>query len=280
MHGMLPVGPACRKKTQHRCTNPGIVQTPISEQQANPSTAAGPTTNPRQWDPRGERGETEMNATEATSREQIIQAARLLFRAGVMSHSGHGNMSVRIPEGDRMLLTTGGVIADLSTDQLALVDFAGSVLEGALYPATREIVAMHSGVYQARSDVRAIIHTHSPRVTTFALAKRALPCAYEALLRFGVVDDIPVADWAPRGSDESVRAIVRTLEAHPGIPAVLLANHGLLAFGQDILGAAHLVIAMEEAAELTLEAQTLGGVQPFPPGALEQVRKRLAEFGP
>jgi len=219
------------------------------------------------------------NLTETEARKQLIQAGRLLFQAGVMSHSGHGNMSVRLPGAERMLLTSGGLLANLTQEQLTVVTFDGEVVAGALEPVTREIVGMHSGVYRVRPDVSAVIHTHSPHVTSFALAHQPLPCVYEALLRFGVTDDIPVADWAPRGSRESVANIVEQLEQHPTGPAVLLANHGLLAFGRDPLSTAFLIIAMEEAAKLTLAARALGGEKGFPAGALEREREHMRQFG-
>jgi len=211
-------------------------------------------------------------------RDQMVQAARFLFEAGVMSHSGHANMSVRLPDGERMLLTARGNIRTLAPDELAVTDFEGNASDGTLESTTREIVSMHAGVYRERADVQAVIHTHSPRVTSFALAHQPLPCRYEALLRFGVTEDIPVAAWGPRGSEESVRAIVETVHAHPGIPAVLLANHGLLAFSSDIMATAQLVVAMEEGAETTLDAVPLGGAKPFPEGALEQVRAHMRRF--
>lgn len=218
------------------------------------------------------------NSTEREYREQLVQAAQMLFQAGVMSHSGHGNMSARLPA-ERMLLTSGGHIANLVPEQLAIVTFDGELVDGALAPVTREIVGMHSCVYRTRADVAAVIHTHSPHVTSFALAHHPLPCAYEALLRFGVTEDIPVANWAPRGSQESVAYIVEQLERHPTVPAVLLANHGLLAFGRDPLSVALVIIAMEEAAELTLSARTIGGEKPFPAGALERERRHMQHFG-
>jgi L-ribulose-5-phosphate 4-epimerase len=218
------------------------------------------------------------NLTESEARGQLIQAARLLFQAGVMSHSGHGNMSVRLPEAERMLLTSVGLLSNLTTEQLTVVTFDGDEIEGTLDPATREIVSMHAGVYRIRADVKAVIHTHSPHVTSFALAHQPLTCAYEAFLRFGVTEDIPVADWAPRGSRESVANIVEQLEQHPTVPAVLLANHGLLAFGRDPLSTVFLIIAMEEAAELTLRARTLGGEKGFPAGALEREREHMRQF--
>ena len=213
-------------------------------------------------------------------REQLVDAAHLLVHAGVMSHSGHGNMSVRLPVTDQqMLLTSTSSLRQVSGDQLAVVTFDGEVVEGALDPGTLEIVSMHAGVYRARPDVAAVIHTHSPHVTSFAVAHQPLPCVYEAFLRFGITDDIPVADWAPRGSPESVSNIVDQLGLHPTVPAVLLANHGLLAFGRDPRSAALLIIIMEEAAELTMRARQLGGEKMFPAGALEQERRHMQRFG-
>lgn len=114
-------------------------------------------------------------------REQMVQAARQLAGAGVLSHSGHGNMSVRLPEKEQLLLTSVSHIAHLTTEQLVVVTFDGEVVEGNIDPTSREIVGMHACVYRERRDVQAVIHTHSPRVTSFALAQQPLPCVYEAL---------------------------------------------------------------------------------------------------
>jgi len=219
------------------------------------------------------------NVSYSEQREQMIQAARRLTEAGVLSHSGHGNMSVRVPEPGLMLLTSVSHLSHLTPEQLALVTFDGEVVEGPLDPGSREIVGMHAGVYRNRESANAVIHTHSPRSTSFALAHQPLPCVYEAFLRFGIIDDVPVAAWAPRGSRDAVNYIVEQVRAHPTVPAVLLANHGVLAFGSDPLTTAQLIIIMEEAAEMTLDARKIGGEQAFPPGALEREREHMRQFG-
>jgi L-fuculose-phosphate aldolase len=211
-------------------------------------------------------------------RAQLVQAAELLLKSGVMQASGHGNMSARL-DGDRMLLTRrGGTIPGMTAGDLLEVTFDGRARGGELYPDAREIVGWHRGVYRERADAGAVIHTHPPHASAFALAHEPLPCAYEALLRVGVTDAIPVAGWAPRGSPEHVANIVARLREHPTAPAVLLGNHGLLAFAADPVAAARLVIIVEEAAQMTLAARRLGGAQPFPPGALEAERAHLARF--
>jgi L-fuculose-phosphate aldolase len=221
--------------------------------------------------------QTERSAT-GQAAASIITSAERLLEAGVLSFSGHGNASQLAADGE-LLLTSRGSLRGLGENGLARLMVDGTVVEGTVEPANLEIIDMHTSVYRARPDVRAIIHTHSPNVTAFALAHRPLPSRYESTIRFGIVDDIPVAPWGPRGSRLSVDNILATLEAHPGVRAVLLANHGLLAFGSDAIEVARIVIALEEAALLTLGAELLGGARPLPPGALDEVRERMMAFG-
>lgn len=209
----------------------------------------------------------------------LVAATRHLFASNVMSHSGHANLSARL-DGDRFVLTTTGMVRELRPDQVATVSLDGEVLEGALGPENAEIIAMHSVIYKARNDVGAVIHTHSPSATAFALANRSLPCRAEPLLRFGQAEPVPVVEWGPRGSDVSVRGIGRAIQQHPTTSAVLLANHGLLAFGADPLATARVVVAIEEAAEAELAAEAIGGAVDFPAGALEAVRASMARVRP
>ena len=218
-----------------------------------------------------------MPLTYSEQRQAILSAAELLVRSGVLSHSNHGNASVRLPDAqpESMLITGVSSLYGQSPATLTVLDLDGNVLEGQLASTSAEIVSMHAAVYKLRPDVGAVIHTHSPMVTAYAMAHQPLPIHYEGLLRQGVSEDIPVAAWGPRGSRESVSNIEDTLRAHPAASAVLLANHGLLAFGSDENRTARLIISLEEAAEMMLLADRLGGSKPLPPGALQQVRDRL-----
>jgi L-ribulose-5-phosphate 4-epimerase len=214
----------------------------------------------------------------ATQRQSIVEAAEVLVRSGVLSHSGHGNSSVRLPDGHSMLITGVSSLLTTTPESLAVTDLDGAILEGDLASTSAEIVGMHAVVYRQRPDVGAVIHTHSPMVTTYAMAHQPLPIHYEGLLRLGVSQDIPVAAWGPRGSRESIAYIEECLAANPHASGVLLANHGLLAFGPDQRTTVQLIVSLEEAAEMMLLAERLGGSRPFPPGALEQVRARLQAF--
>ena len=210
-----------------------------------------------------------------TAGDAVVAAARHLFAADVMSHAGHANLSARLGP-DSFALTTTGMVRDLRPDQVATVDVGGNVLEGDLAAENAEIVAMHAVIYRSRPEVGGVIHTHSPAATAFALANKELPCRVEPLLRFGQAEPVPVVAWGPRGSEVSVRGIASVLDERPTTSAVLLANHGLLAFGADPMAAARLVVAIEEAAEAEIAASGIGGAVDFPPGALDQVRASMA----
>ena len=217
-------------------------------------------------------------ASYPTERQAILGAADLLVRSGVLSHSNHGNSSVRLPDGQSMMITGASSLFGQTPESLAVLDLDGNLKEGLLLSTSAEIVSMHAIVYRLRPDVSAVIHTHSPQVSTYAMAAKAMPVVYEGLLRQGVSTPIPVAAWGPRGSRESVTNIERALTDNPGASAVLLANHGLLAWGKDQLSVARLIISLEEAAEMMLRAEHLGGSNPLPEGALQQVREHMQAF--
>src|ERR1700694_1734896 len=137
-------------------------------------------------------------------REQAVKAAKAIMKAGAISRSGHGNMSIRVPGTDSMLLTSVSNLDELSTEMLPLVSFSGKVLDGHLEATSAEIVGMHAVVYEKNPQMGAAIHTHAPYVTSYAVANKPIECWYEGLARFELTDPIPVAKYGPRGSRESV----------------------------------------------------------------------------
>jgi len=216
----------------------------------------------------------ELGSTSEELRSALIAAAHLLAASGSMSSTGHLNFSARLND-QQVLLTSTGTIDGLTADDIAVLRFDGSVESGRLGKSTREIVGMHMVVYQARPDANAVLHTHSPHLVAFALAHRPLPCRYEPLLRHGQSSAVPVVRWAPRGSEPSVRGIADALEKNSTTRAVLLANHGVLAFAASPRAAAKLVITMEEAARAEIQAAALGGARDLPPGGFKAVRASM-----
>lgn len=212
-------------------------------------------------------------------RQQLVDAAHLLAKSGLLFRGEHANLSARLDD-QHILMTRGGSIAHLSADDLAVLDLNGQLATGeAMDPTMKEVIQMHTRVYRARASIGAVIHTHAPHITVFAVAHQPIPLVYEPLLRFGLTEPVPVVAWAPRGSDQSVNAIVDVVQNHPGLPAVMMANHGALVFHQDPMNTARLLATLDEAAELVIQAKALGGAQELPAIAIEEVRERMASFG-
>jgi L-fuculose-phosphate aldolase len=180
-----------------------------------------------------------------------------------MSHIGHINLSCRLDR-DRILLTGVGLVHNITPETLAVVTLDGRIEDGELEASSRQIVGMHAAVYRSRPDAGAVIHTHSPHLTAFALARKPLPSRYEALVRRGQAEPVRVVPWGARGTAAANDGIASTMRQQPGTLAVLLANHGLLATGRSPIDAAKLVIVLEEAAEAELTAVALGGALDIP----------------
>jgi len=135
---------------------------------------------------------------------------------------------------------------------------------------------MHTAVYERRPETGCVSHTHSPCATAFAVAGRPSLCWSEAAARFGMEEGVPVAAYGPRGSQESVNNIRGVIT--PRSKAVLLANHGILAFHESSADAVRVCTALEETAQLALYASALGGPQLIPPEMLAYTQQRVAEF--
>jgi L-ribulose-5-phosphate 4-epimerase len=213
-------------------------------------------------------------------RKEVVEAAAQIVATGIMTKSLHGNVSMRVPGEDAFLLTAGGSLANMQPENIALFKLDGTLIEGTVAPVGAEIIQMHGIVYRKRADVQSVVHTHSPFATGFAVAGKAIPGAYEALVRNGMVDGVPLAKYGPRGSDESVNNIAAVLDEFEsaGLKGLLLENHGVLVFADSLGGAVRANVTVEEAAEICLYAYSLGGPKEIPAHMIKATRERAAEF--
>jgi L-fuculose-phosphate aldolase len=189
--------------------------------------------------------------------DEVIDTAARVVASGAISANGHGNISVRADGADEMVFTGAPSLRGMTGESVVRVGLDGALREGSLAPIQGAVVAMHTALYLDHPEVRCVIHTHSPYATAFAVARQPIGCWVEALAMFGLPDGVPVAGYGPRGSDEAVaniRAAVR-----PGVPAVLLANHGVLVFHRSPDLAVLVGGVVEEAAQAAINAAGIGG---------------------
>jgi L-ribulose-5-phosphate 4-epimerase len=207
---------------------------------------------------------------------QVTDIARRVVASGAVSANGHGNVSVRVPGAPEMYFTAGPSLRDHPVAAVVRVGLDGTLLEGELPPVQGAVVAMHTAMYADHPDVGCVLHTHSPYATAYAVARRPIGCWIEALAMFGLPDGVPVAGYGPRGSAEAIAHIRAAVT--PGVPAVLLANHGVLVFHRTPELAILVGGVVEEAAQASINAAALGGPVEIPPELRAAALQRAMTF--
>lgn len=202
---------------------------------------------------------------EQTLRQAIVETGRRLYERGYIA-AADGNISVRLPDGQRFLATPTGVCKGyLTPDMLAIVDAQGHKLQGPLEPSSE--LAMHMTIYRLRPDINAVVHAHPPCGTGFAAAGQALtkPLISEVVLTLGC---IPLAEYGTPSTMELAQAIMPYV---PHYDALLLANHGALTYGSDLPNAYFKMETLEHFARIYLVARLVGEEKPLPPEAVEKL---------
>ena len=207
---------------------------------------------------------------------QVAEIAQRVVASGAISANGHGNVSVRVPGAEEMYFTAGPSLRNHPASMVVRVGLDGTLLEGDLPPIQGAVVAMHTAMYADQPDVGCVLHTHSPYATAYAVAHRPVGCWVEALAMFGAPSGVPVAGYGPRGSDEAIANIRAAVT--PGVPAVLLANHGVLVFHRTPELAILIGSVVEEAAQAGINAAGLGGPAEIPEGMRAAALQRAMTF--
>lgn len=195
-------------------------------------------------------------------KKELIEYGKL---AGVKNFTPgfSGNLSVRC--GDKILITaTGTANGYLSEDDFALIDFDGNKIEGDKKPSSEKM--LHVEFYRQREDINYIFHVHSPYLTAFSAAGKALDKNILAEIVY-CFDYIPLAEYALPGSKELV---VNTSKFFKDFDVVLMANHGVIVGGKDVKDAYLKLELCEAYAQTVLFSNLLGGAKMLPS---EEVKK-------
>jgi L-fuculose-phosphate aldolase len=184
-------------------------------------------------------------------RQAVVTACRELLSTGLVRGTS-GNVSVREPVSGLVAVSPSGTAyATMDLDDVAIMTESGDVLEGRLRPTTE--AELHLRIYRERPDVGAVVHTHSPFATTFAALGRPIPAVHYILAKAG--STVRVAPYERYGTQAIAEGCVRTLGSDQG---VLLANHGVVAVGKDVVAAMAVAEAIEYTAEITWRALAVG----------------------
>ena len=200
---------------------------------------------------------------EKSARREIVQIGNLMYERSYVV-SSDGNISVRLGDGRIVATPTMTCKGRMTEDCLALTDREGNPLTDR--KASSEL-AMHLLIYRERSDVKAVCHAHPPHGTAFAVAGLAIdqPILSEVILTLGCV---PLASYGTPSTDELTEAM-RPLVKHHN--ALLMANHGAVAYGADLWQAFDRLETLEHTARIAILSRILGGSKNLPAAAIEKL---------
>jgi len=187
---------------------------------------------------------------QAELKKKIVDITNELFAVDVITATG-GNISARVPGTDIIWITPSKMFkGGLAVDDLIRVDPDGNMVEGRTYPSIE--APLHTGIYRARDDVLAVIHSHAPYATAIALCGVCFPpVTFDGFL----ISKLPTVPFAMSG-EELAQAVLEKIGDWPG---AFLQSHGFLAMGKDLRFAANLTLTVEHMGKVLAIAKLLGG---------------------
>ena len=182
---------------------------------------------------------------------EIVAVCNEIYNKGLVSGKA-GNVSARF--GDVVAITpTLKSLSQLDEEDIVLVNMEGEVLTKGK-PSSE--VNMHLGIYKKRSDVTAIVHTHSPYATGFAFSDKKL----KRLEGFGEIKNpyLPFIEYEKPGTDELAQSASEGLGDED---VLILKNHGVVCVSDNLKEAMLLAVFVEETAKTQFITLMLNSVE-------------------
>lgn len=199
---------------------------------------------------------------------QLVQTAQRAYREKMFAATS-GNLSVFDRESGKIYITPGSFpYEEMTPEDIMAIDLDGNILEGKHSPSSEW--RMHAAIYRADKRVNAIMHTHSPYATAFAINHMRIPAVLYGMVFF-LGGDIPVAEGAIPGTPEVGENCVPVLKERNGC---LMANHGALAVGDTLDRAYTRAVYIEDAAKAYSIALTHGKTYEIGAEAENEIRAR------
>lgn len=206
-------------------------------------------------------------------RIKICEIGRRIYEKGMVA-ANDGNISVRLNDNEFLCTPTGISKGFMTPECICKVDRLGQLIDTDSKFKPSSEMKMHLRVYEKREDVKAVVHAHPMFATCFAICGRPLdkPIISEAILTLG---KIPVAPYATPSTQEVPDSIEPYLQDYN---AVLLANHGALAWAEDLLSAYLRMESLEYYAQMMYRTEQMGDAKEISPENVErlyEIRKNM-----
>ena len=173
-----------------------------------------------------------------------------------------------------MAITPSGLdYFSLTAEDVVVTDLEARVVEGTRKPSSEW--ALHTLFYKRHPEARAVVHTHSMFCTTLAVLGQPIRAVHYAIAGAGVAE-VPCAPYRLFGTEELAEQAVETCGDGR---AVLLGNHGLVAWEESLSKAFALARDLEFVAELQWRAAAVGQANVLTGEEMAAALKRYETYG-
>ena len=204
-------------------------------------------------------------------KEQVVRYGKKLIDRRLTTGSG-GNISVCNREKNLVAISPSGLdYYETTPEDIVILDMDGNLVEGKHRPSSES--GMHLAFYKNRADVSGIVHTHSKFATAIACMGWELPAVHYLIGMAG--HRVKCTGYATYGSDELAKEALETIGDSN---AVLLANHGLIALGEDVDRAFSTAEHLEFVSEVYYLTKTLGTPNILSDENMDEVMKKFGTF--
>mgnify|MGYP006282225741 CR=1 FL=1 len=210
-------------------------------------------------------------------KKQMCEIGHRIWLKGFCA-GNEGNHSIRISE-DRAICTPTGISKGfLDPDDICVVDMDGNQVEPNPKGRKRTSeVLVHLAIYKHKPDVKAVIHSHPPHATAFAISGVPLPEGIhpEAEVFLGRV---PTAHYATPSTDDLPNSIIPHIGPHTN--TVLMGNHGSVSFSEiDLVDAFYKLEILDAYCRLLLLASQIGRPNQLSQDQMTELLKVKQKFG-
>ena len=211
-----------------------------------------------------------LNTSLQHPRDQITAIIHRIYTAGLTTTSG-GNISIRDDDGDIWVTPSAIDKGSLQRKDIVCVRKDGTV-KGFHKPSSE--FPFHKAIYEARPDIRAVIHAHPPALVSFSIVRK-LPDTNIIPQARKVCGPIGYAGYALPGGEELGEKIAA--EFRKGFHAVIMENHGTVVGGSDLKDAFVRFETLEFAARTIINARTVGTPVFLSDEQIEDFESRIPE---
>lgn len=184
--------------------------------------------------------------------QDVVDCCQEMVRKGWISGSS-GNVSVRIPGREEIIITPSTLsYFEMTADDMVILNFDGKQIGGDRNPSVEK--DLHLGVYKAREDVGAVIHSHGQNSIAFSLVRDELPPIVEEFVPY-VGGPVTVAEYGEAGTKELAANVIKALDEKN---AAIAAMHGNVCCGSHLEGAMTVLKMVEHVCGIYLKAAPLG----------------------